>query len=295
MNRVNVNSMNQGGKSFLSNFQRNTMQKYAELSPVSKTFVLILVIFVVIFLSYTGYVFYQNFSEFENKQPYLIKDTLLGSQQTMIKANAVPEPSNGKYGVEWTYSFWMFIDNQNYKVGSNGYSHIFHKGQFGYNQPTAASDAATIKPRIFCPMVELDNTSNKLRISLNTYPFDTLNGTQSYQEVKVIDNIPVNKWFHFTLVCAEKSVDIYINGFLKEHWVLSNIPRWNYGNVFICQAGGFIGLLSRFRYFNYAIAPHQIDQLMEVGPSKKPCVNSNELPPYLSKDYWFQTSNPGIQ
>jgi hypothetical protein len=287
---------NSGNSSFLASFQKNSLQKYSQLSSPSKVFILFLILLVVLFLFYILYMSYYNFSTFEKKQPYLIKDTISGTTTTIIQSKGIPQPHDGKYGMEWTYSAWMFIDNDHYKrTGSNSYNytHVFHKGQGNYTQtPTKNNNTDINNMNIFCPLLELGNTNNELRLSVNTYPIDQSGGGTTFKQFKKITNIPVHKWFHLVIVCYDRSIDIYINGFLKEHWVLPNLPRWNFGNLYVAQDAGFIGMISRLRYFNYAIAPYQVEQLLLLGPSNKPCAQSNDLPPYLAKDYWFQTSNP---
>jgi hypothetical protein len=277
---------------FLSSFQsfgKNTFNKL-KASSGSNYVVYFIAILIILFLAYYLYQFYLNYSQFQIDQPYLIKDTISCTSPVMINAKAVPEPYDGKYGMEYTIATWMYIDSASYsQYEGNGslqdsnfsnmtqnYFHVFHKGENKDN------------PSVFQPAVWLSKSSNVLTICLSEYPWQP-NQTSSYSfaEKFNITNLPLDKWFHLVIVIMDKNMDVYINGNLKLHQELHQMPKWNYGNVYFCRKGGFLGNLSRVRYFNYAIAPYQIEQLMNMGPSDKPCINSGELPPYLASDYWF--------
>ena len=92
---------------------------------------------------------------------------------------------------------------------------------------------------------------------------------------------------HLTIAVQEKNLDIYINGYLRKRYQLEGIPRQNYGDVYINNFGGYSGFLSNFRYFNYYISPSELEDIINSGPSSAPCVETGELPPYLSSDWWI--------
>jgi Concanavalin A-like lectin/glucanases superfamily len=257
----------------------------------SNWFIMGISLLIVIGLLYFIYQFQKNVRQFQRDQPYLIKDTMNAQSPIVIQGKALPAPYDGKYGMEFTYAFWMYIDSNAYnniyvRPGDNSrtnhYFHVFHKGTDNNN------------PQVCLPAVWLNKKTNELLIDLSVYPYSSVDrpGDYVFTESVSIQNLPMNKWFHVAAVCMEKNLDVYINGFLKVHRTLQGLPKWNYGNAYLCRNGGFNGLLSRVRYFNYAIAPYQVEQLMQLGPSQKPCINTGELPPYLSADYWFTNSQP---
>ena len=51
--------------------------------------------------------------------------------------------------------------------------------------------------------------------------------------------------------------------------------------------------MSKFRYYNYAVQPYEIEQICKNGPGSLDDL-SNDLvgPPYLSKKYWLNTGFP---
>ena len=40
-----------------------------------------------------------------------------------------------------------------------------------------------------------------------------------------VNNIPANKWYHLTMVVKETSLNIYVNGFLKQKHTLSEFAQ----------------------------------------------------------------------
>ena len=96
-----------------------------------------------------------------------------------------------------------------------------------------------------------------------------MNTYNSVKESCDIGNIPLNKWFHLTVMVIGKSLDVYINCNLKKRCKLKGIPKLNYGDIYINSWEGFDGLISNVRYWDRAIG-FQIKHICEEGPSKVP-------------------------
>jgi hypothetical protein len=84
-----------------------------------------------------------------------------------------------------------------------------------------------------------------------------------------IDNIPINKWVHVALRLQNTILDVYVNGIVVNRLLLNNTPKQNYGNVYICQNGGFKGKLSNLRYYSRALNVFEINNIVSSGPSLK--------------------------
>ena len=84
-----------------------------------------------------------------------------------------------------------------------------------------------------------------------------------------------------------------LNWAATEKWKSLQSFKDNYGDLHINYFGGFQGYMSRFRYYNYAVQPYEIEQICKNGPSSLNDL-SNDLtgPPYLSKKYWLNTGFP---
>ena len=166
-------------------------------------------------------------------------------------------------GMEFSYMMWMFIDDYEYKKGE--WKHVFHKGNV-----EAAPNRA--------PGVWLHPNENKLRVYMNT--FQTIS---SYVD---IGNIPVSKWFHLSIVLKQRTMDIYINGFLKKRVTFDSIPRQNFGDLWVNTRGGFAGFVSRMRYFDYAVNFTEVENALRVGPSMDLPAAATQKPPYLVPHWW---------
>ena len=86
-----------------------------------------------------------------------------------------------------------------------------------------------------CPGLYIDSTSNALIVKVGTY---------GATETVLISNIPAKKWIHFAIVISQYAVDIYINGILRQHHTLNQLPKQTdapvqiAGSAFDGQIGG---------------------------------------------------------
>lgn len=102
---------------------------------------------------------------------------------------------NQRYGTEFTYSVWLFIDDINYKPGQK--KHIFHKGSEEMNQTKFNQGGADINtkgmafpnngPGLYLTD-ETGDKANTLVVVMNTFE-DVI------EEIEV-PNIPLNKWIN---------------------------------------------------------------------------------------------------
>ena len=231
--------------------------------------VLLVVVIIVILLHLAKY-YYTNYALQSLNSPYLLEKTKNGKHALVIsqdpenKSSIIIKRSEGRNGIEFSYQFWMLIDDLNYKSGE--WKHVFHKGNSS-SYPNRA------------PGVVIHPNTNALRIYMNS--------VDRILEYVDVDNIPIKKWIHVAIVLRNKELDIYINGFLKVRKELSSLPRQNDGDFWVNMFGGFEGYLSKIRYHDYAISFTEIDNAIKNGPSDSACIDSGEKPPYLDNKWWF--------
>ncbi len=274
------------------------------VSKSPKTVILAVVGFVIlIFLFYT----YKSYQTYKSSSPYLVVDTIEGSSQKRIEANRIADPTDGKYGQEFTYCTWLYVkdsnfikmndsDNEECNIDNSGsplFRMIFNKGsddlkkiQQQVPQPDGSTKTMTVwhYPTLSCPGVFLYPNTNKLHIRFNTFQKD-----QMYKSADV-GNIPLNKWFMLTIVLIGNSVDIYINNSLKKREVIG-VVKMNYGDLHIGSYGGFDGYLANFRYYNRAVQSWEIDEMYQVGVGtemRQPVANIQQVA-NLSPNYFFTT------
>lgn len=238
------------------------------------------VVFLLIFVAILWVIvyFYGKYEANIISSPMLLAGTKNAKQGSVISqdpksTNYLPiVPSEGQNGVEFSYSFWMEIDDMTYKSGQ--WKHVFHKGNTS-SYPNRA------------PGVWIHPSSNALRIYMNTQ--------DQILEYVDVDGIPLRKWFHVVIVLRNKTLDIYINGFLKVRKELSSLPRQNNGDFWMNMFGGYEGYLGNVQYFAAAISFEQIQAILKAGPSMSSCQQTGELPPYQDSNWWFsQNSNMGL-
>jgi hypothetical protein len=202
-------------------------------------------------------------------------------------AKTIPKSNNATTGVEFTWSVWLYVNSITSGPNDTTYKHVFSKGNNNWN--TSSSNPSGVAYPNNAPGVYLSPTTNDLYIFMNTY--DIIN------EQVVVNGIPLNKWFNLTICCVNKSLDIYINGIIVNSHQLVSVPKQNYGDVFVCNNGGFSGNLSELVYYNKAISIKTIQQNVASGPNlnyiskNRTAKNGSD---YLSMEWYFQNPLFGL-
>ena len=140
----------------------------------------------------------------------------------------LPDALNQPEGRVYSYSGWILV--KDFTVGYGQKRRILSKGD--------------------APGIYLDGTSNSLLFAIKTY------GTT---ETILVPNIPAMKWIHVALVVDQQSVEIYINGTLRQHHTLGQLP--DLVDAPIIMGPGWDGVLARVKYHAYALKPSEIKAL----------------------------------
>jgi hypothetical protein len=148
---------------------------------------------------------------------------------------AIPRSFNEPQGLTYSYSAWVLV--KDFTKGYGTKRRIFSKGD--------------------SPGLYLDSTSNSLLVAVDTY---------GATETILIPNIPAMKWVHFALVVDQHSLDIYINGILRKHHTLGQLPQQN--DNAIAVGGDWSGVLARLVYYPRSLTPAEVKKLVtEKVPS----------------------------
>ena len=249
-------------------------------------FLIVVIVALIIMIAKYIIVSYYTFTE---KGPYLIEGTKNANHTVIISQdpdsiNYIPlKRSDNENGIEFTYMFWcLYMDTNLHNKGE--WKHVFHKGN-STSYPNRG------------PGVWFHPVDNKMKVYMNTF--------KSPLENVEINNIPVKKWFHCSIVLQNKIshlddedktyntekgnhiLDIYINGRLKKSHQLDGVPKQNNGDVWINLFGGYDGYLSKLRYLNRAVQYEELEDIVKEGPAKVVTDDTGELPPYLDDNWWF--------
>ena len=209
---------------------------------------------------------------------------VISQDPTSTSSMPIIRSTNQIFGMEFTWSIWMFIkpvqpSTQNWQhvfskgAGSTGLCDVDNSLQFSNNAPGLyLSDTNTLQ-------ILMDNVKQPA-----CFP-----GGDGIS----IPNMPINKWFNVVIRLTNDTLDVYINGRLTKRLVMTSVPNQNYDNVNICNGGGFNGYVSDLKYFNSSIGTTQINALVSNGPNTS--INSsnlkNNIPPYLSIDWYDENQS----
>lgn len=256
-----------------------------------------------------------------NPDPYLVTCRRDGSLSKNIPVdpsvkNSIPilRSKDEREGIEFTWSTWLFIDKVHPASTTPGseavaYYHIFSKGSKSNESGVLGKHNTDAGPGLYLKSkmgagtsTTVDGTTtttrgdfkNSLYAIMNTYSGETVNSDFDKIEDGIeIENIPIRKWFHVALRIENKNFDVYVNGILYKRKVLSSLPRQNYGDVHISQLSdggngmnGFNGEISSLRYFNSALNPVEINNIVKVGPNMCTDDEAAEYPPYFSSRWY---------
>lgn len=174
-----------------------------------------------------------------------------GSQPGNIRSGfygALPLSFNNPEGIVFSYTGWLFV--KDFNVGYGKKRIVFKKGEDG-------------------PGLYLDSTSNSLMVAIKTY---------GATETILIPNIPAMKWIHFAIVVDQTSVNIYINGTLRQHHTLAQLPDQN--NDEITMGSEWDGVMGNLVYYSRNLSYDEIRKLAGEAPP-------NDLQPKISGPSYF--------
>ena len=232
----------------------NAYRDFQRSSSITKIFIVVLILLILCVIVYWLAHAYESAKYTSSSSPYLIT-TPVNVFNKKFSPVSVPDPTEG---MAYSYSFWMYISDWNYRIGEPKV--ILIKGTEYEN--TNAS-----------PIIGLDPVKNTLNIGMRTYSSGT------GMEYCNVDNIPIQKWVHVAYVLDNRVSDVYIDGKLERSCILKKLPWLNNDDMWLIpnqmvgadsnvggKLYGFMGQLSSVRYFSKALQPVDVARLYNQGP-----------------------------
>ena len=242
--KTNLGNVNKTLANKLRNTAKNTRRVVTSRVRTANTFELVVGVVVIVVLVFALYYLISWLLSRRETDAVTIIGAPVNAYDSRLKNKKIKVPRSVN-GLVFTYSYWMYIGNWNYRFGE--LKNIFVKGDESNSAP-----GMYLYPR-----------TNSLRAAIATYSDDGM----EYCDVK---NIPLQKWVHVAYVLNNRTVDIYINGKLERSCVLKGVPRLNNAPVRLTAgaggSNGFFGKLSTFVYYPRALMPSELYKIYVDGP-----------------------------
>lgn len=166
----------------------------------------------------------------------IIPDVQSGLYSTTRAVGILPS-YNEPQGRVYSYSGWVLI--KDFTQGYGTRRKIFSRGD--------------------APGLYIDGTSNSLIVAVKTY---------STTETILIPNIPAMKWLHVAIVVDQQAVDVYINGTLRQHHTLTQLPDLTEDAV--TSGPGWNGYIGRLLYSPRVVTYAEINAEAKKDPPPLP-------------------------
>jgi hypothetical protein len=264
------NTVNQSMDQFSSTNAMDAGKEFLQSnSLIAKFGFIILVLFGFLFLFRIGMIIISTLMS-PVSSPYLVKGLITGTEAVRVQQDSrtsnpiVNYSENQPTGLEFTYSVWILLNSSN----NNGkYSHIFNKGIMdASNIVTNGVNNMSNAPGLY--VKGNDDGTNTLRVYMDTFSkIGPISNIDEQRTTMDISGVPYNKWVNVIIRVQNRILDIYVNGVLTQHKDLGYVPKQNFGDVYVCQNGGFSGKLSDLRYYAKALNVFEINGVVGWGPN----------------------------
>jgi hypothetical protein len=181
----------------------------------------------------------------------------LKKRETFVD-DTLPRSYNAPTGLEFSYSWWMVVDDWTFNAGKR--RPVFVKGDASKGE--------------HCPAVYLAANENALEVVMDTY--------KSQDNTITVNNLPAKKWIHGVItVHDEDIVDVYINGQIKKSHKLGSVVKQNNSKVYITPDGGFQGFVNNLKYHTHRLTDEEIQAMAKEAPPSQVMEPANyAAPPY---------------
>ena len=175
--------------------------------------IIVCIIIAIVFLNYS-----YNKWRYKHLTNIFVDPKNAKTSYTVPSGDIKPKPEG--YPESWSLSFWIYIDDWNYKYAKDKY------------------------------IVSWENCNIWLSKKLNDLNIYVPTFNNRRGERILVKGLPLQKWLHVCVVLENRDLDIWLNGKLYNSKHLSNIPFVNPSAIMtICDKGGFSGYISRLRHY----------------------------------------------
>jgi hypothetical protein len=220
------------------------------------TFVFKIILFIVLFI------FFILILRYIFTNPYTLLSLQNAKTINIIKANSLVTNDTNVASTNFTYSIWAYINDFNYKYGSPKI--IF--GRMHAPSKDGEGSLLNINGVDPCPVVSITPVENNINIYLSCFSNHSSSSNQSIVHNCILHNIPIQKWFHFSMCVYDRTMDVYLDGKLVKTCLLPGVPNINNNaDVLVTPNGGFDGWTSKFQYYPKSLNPQEVYNLYVQG------------------------------
>lgn len=234
-----------------------------------------------------------------------------------------PVPVTGKVpsiytGGDFTLSFWIYIDDFNYRAASGKFLFALSPEMLG---PTTTSPlVATLTPLRNGLMVRANtvgsvapsgaapgslqaasgsaapniNIESSLQ-ALMTQKTSTAMFENTVETPCDVKDVPLQRWVNITIVSSGRVLDVYMDGKLTRSCVLDNVIQIPRGNLKmrLGEYGGFGGRYSSVQMWSQQLTPDVIYGIYMMGPTQAQHNIFTDVSKWLNINVSFTGSAPG--
>jgi len=248
------------------------------------TILVLIVIFIITKVFFTTDIIYDIMCDANLLANTQEKDSTIQSYFTTKRNLISNKDFNENNTSNFMLSVWFYIDNWGNAI-SNEKNILYISTKANSITPPKLQDslvgmsssieALSTEPVPFKNInVGLDKYENNLFLDIETYTENNTNKTTFTRYL--IKNIPVQKWNCLTLSIDTKTFDVYLDGKLRNSFILHGIYRNKMENnkrknIYLGNMGGknngFEGFITRIRYQPNAINPQEAYNIYKEGIS----------------------------
>lgn len=280
------------------------MQSDADSIPWLKIVFVVVVLVVVMIIIVAIYRYQVNL---QRTEPTLVSNPTASYSANDIKtANQTAALSTT--GQEYTYNLWMYVDNWGKNYGKM--KHVMTRAtKSPFDSDPASAGAANPTIWLYPEENNLAVRVSTMKIAKDARKEYDQNVFPDYEYVRTRDqaqytnvnpdfyyrtnrrnnpgkafefvnttvacdvaNIPLQRWVMVTVVLWNRTLDVYINGYLARSVVLPGAPLFDPADLSKIYIGGnnsnqtFGGYFSRMKYYNRAVTAEEVMGLYRDGP-----------------------------
>ena len=218
---------------------------------------------------------------------------LFSSNKNVVFAKDIPETSSSNFML----SVWFYIENWGDNISSEKNILFMSHKEFAKTVPDLQNTITGISSKRTMPTptstatvykninIALDKYENNLFIDIETYLDKAQSvsqpGQTNYTRYK-IPNISVQKWNNLTLSVDTRTLDVYLDGKLRNSFILHGLYKNQnedqskkniyIGNMKLTSSStnaGFEGYITRIRYEGHSINPQEAYKIYKKGINSK--------------------------